>query len=164
MKVLVTDKINELAGKEVVLRVVCNMPYDRKTKYISIDNIQWERNLAKETIRRSHLGIMPLIDGKVQRGKGGFKLIQYLSEGVPVIASDVGFCREVVRESCGFLLRDGTDWIKSVVKVATSEQEWVGLSEGAGERYKERFDFSRNARILVERIKGEDVYYNSSHI
>ncbi len=145
-------EINASSDKEVILNIICNLPYVRETKYLKIKNIKWERNLAKEQIRKSHLGIMPLVDGKFQRGKGGFKLIQYLSEGLPVIASEVGFCREVVTNECGYLIDADGEWGNTLVNIATDKELWNRLSESAFERYLDKFDFDKYADVLIERI------------
>lgn len=140
------------SNKQLILTIVCNEPYKRKTKDIKIENIKWSRDLAKEKIREAHLGIMPLEDGKLQRGKGGFKLIQYLSEGVPVIASDVGFCREVVSEGCGFLVSCQQDWANHIIEIASNMIIWKKLSSRAYQRYLEKFDVRNNTVVLFQLI------------
>ena len=52
----------------------------------------------------AHIGIMPLPDNDFTRGKGGFKLIQYMSTAMPVIASAVGFNKQIVTKDFGYLV------------------------------------------------------------
>jgi glycosyltransferase involved in cell wall biosynthesis len=59
-----------------------------------------------------NVGIMPLSDDEWTRGKCGFKAIQYMACGLPIVASPVGANIE--------LLRDG-----SVGLAASSEEQWL---------------------------------------
>ena len=54
---------------------------------------------------------MPLKDGFFERGKCGYKLIQYMACGIPVIASPVGEnCFIVDHGENGFLADSLDDW------------------------------------------------------
>jgi glycosyltransferase involved in cell wall biosynthesis len=57
------------------------------------------------------VGIMPLADTEWERGKCGYKLIQYMAAARPVIASPVGVNREIVEHGVnGFLASTTEDW------------------------------------------------------
>lgn len=59
-------------------------------------------------------GLMPLRDGPFERGKCGYKLIQYMACGVPVIASPVGVNRQIVTSANGFLPATTDDWFDAL--------------------------------------------------
>ncbi|MFC2094627.1 glycosyltransferase family 1 protein, partial [Bacteroidota bacterium] len=50
---------------------------------VSINHIKWDENTEVEEISKFDVGIMPLPDNPWERGKCGFKLIQYLSCNLP---------------------------------------------------------------------------------
>lgn len=61
------------------------------------------------------VGIMPLVDSPWVRGKCGFKLIQYMACGIPVVASPVGVNTEIVEPGTnGFLANDIAGWIHAL--------------------------------------------------
>ena len=60
------------------------------------------------------IGIMPLVNTPWENGKCGFKLIQYMACGVPVIASPVGINSQIVTNEVGFLANCKEDWIKYI--------------------------------------------------
>ena len=61
------------------------------------------------------IGIMPLTDDKWSKGKGGYKLLQYMAVGIPCVASPVGINKEIIEEGVtGFLATTPQDWIEKL--------------------------------------------------
>lgn len=80
-----------------------------------IENLPWSEQAEIELIQGMDIGIMPLDDSPFARGKCGYKLIQYMACGVPVIASPVGVNSEIVKHGVnGFLVKTEADWINSI--------------------------------------------------
>lgn len=144
-------------NKKLILTVVCNKAASHKTKYLEIKNVKWTRERAKKEIYDSHIGIMPLIHMEYALGKGGFKLIQYISTGLPVIASKVGFNQEVVDKSCGIIVDDKEDnngWIEAIFKLSSSLKDWKNYSENAYKHWKENFSYDYNLKVW-KRLLGQ---------
>lgn len=139
-------KIKEKWGRETVLEVICNGTLDYNFKNLTLYNIPWTRKRAIEGMLRAHIGIMPLLDLKYVKGKGGFKLVQYLSVGLPCVGSKIGFNEEVVDESCGYLAKDAVDWEKNLLYLCDTDK-WLNLSIGAYEKWKKRFSYEENLLI-----------------
>jgi glycosyltransferase involved in cell wall biosynthesis len=57
------------------------------------------------------VGVMPLPDDDWARGKCGLKLLQFMAAGRPVVASPVGFNRELIEDGRnGLLAADEGAW------------------------------------------------------
>jgi len=69
------------------------------------------------------IGIMPLKGGDYDVGKGGFKLIQYMGMGIPVVASPIGINCEIVEDGVnGFLAASPQQWRDSLKRLLTDPE------------------------------------------
>ncbi len=137
----------EKHNKQLCLHVVCNKPTNIASTYLQVLNIPWTRERAISEIIGAHIGIMPLADNSFTRGKGGFKLVQYLSAYLPVIASNVGFNKEIVTSQCGFLSDDKHTpgaWEIAILSLAANWERYKAMSIAARQRYDAQFSYQEN--------------------
>ena len=82
-------------------------------------SIPWSVDSEADDIAACDIGIMPLVDSPWERGKCGYKLIQYMACGLPVIASPVGANVEIVSEgSDGMLAANDEQWQSALLALA----------------------------------------------
>lgn len=73
--------------------------------------IAWNAQTEQEDLLRMDIGIMPLQRDAWSEGKCGFKLIQYLSCGIPAVADPIGVNKDIVVEGVtGYLCYSQEDW------------------------------------------------------
>jgi glycosyltransferase involved in cell wall biosynthesis len=99
------------------------------------------------------VGIMPLVDGPWEKGKCGYKLIQYMACGVPVVASPVGVNVGIVTESgAGSLAGSSIEWRDAISAFLKDDQHRsvVGQMGRAAvyETYSLRAQLPRLAQVL----------------
>ena len=63
---------------------------------VRVENVPWTLAGEVELFNTCDIGVYPLPDDEWTRGKCGFKAIQFMACGVPVIAAPVGVNREIV--------------------------------------------------------------------
>jgi glycosyltransferase involved in cell wall biosynthesis len=80
--------------------------------------IKWNEASEITDLLKCNIGVMPLNDTEYAKGKCGFKLIQYMSLGIAVVASPVGVNEIIVDEAInGFLCKSKKEWIESLEKL-----------------------------------------------
>ena len=82
---------------------------------LPINILSWSEETEVADIQDFDVGIMPLPDSPWERGKCGYKLIQYMACGKPVVASPVGANTEIVEHGVnGFLAGSTEEWLESL--------------------------------------------------
>jgi glycosyltransferase involved in cell wall biosynthesis len=88
---------------------------------LAMQGISWTEDTEIRSIQSFDIGIMPLPDGDFEKGKCGYKLIQYMACGLPVIASPVGINTTIVEHGVnGFIATSEQDW-RDYIKLLVSD-------------------------------------------
>lgn len=131
-------------NKKLELEIVCNV--DVPELYAKYDGLNikftfWTRENAQNAILKAHIGLMPIPDNEFSKGKGGFKLVQCIASGIPVIGSNVGFNKEIVTSDIGVLIDENEKWGDAVAEFAFNFDKWKKSALAAQKRYQEKFSY-----------------------
>ena len=106
--------------------------------------IKWSEDSEIEEMKKFDIGIMPLLDSPWERGKCGFKLIQYMGCSLPVVGSPVGVNSEIIDHvKNGFLATTIEEW-KDGLEVLIGDKD---LRKEYGKEGRDKVEkyYSRNA-------------------
>jgi len=112
-----------------------------------IDARPWSRETEVASVQSMTLGIMPLPDTRWARGKCGFKLLQYMACGLPVIGSPVGVNSEIIRGN-GLLAATGEEWAGALDRLLASPD----MRRAYGRRGREKVVAHYSLRSAQERL------------
>ena len=95
-----------------------------------IDNLPWTEASEVTSIQSMDIGIMPLTATMWAQGKCGYKLIQYMACGLPVVASPVGVNCEIVEHGVnGFLAETYDDWREAIATLIANPDLRVQMGQ-----------------------------------
>lgn len=111
---MIGDILKELAQKtDFILSVVCSEKLH--IDGVPVENIEWTLDTELQSLQHFDIGIMPLEDNEYNRGKCGFKALQYMAVGIPVVCSPVGVNKDIVKEGVnGFFAATPDEWMKKL--------------------------------------------------
>jgi len=104
--------------KKNVARVVLIGAKKKELSNIPVEYVSWSEGTEIKEIQKFDIGIMPLPDNEWERGKCGFKLIQYMASGKPVIGSPVGVNCKIIKHGInGYQAKNIDEWIRALQKL-----------------------------------------------
>lgn len=94
--------------------------------------IEWKEETEVEELNKIDIGIMPLSNDIWEKGKCGYKLIQYMALGKPTVASPVGVNNKIVSHgNTGYLAINNSEWLKYIKLLALNESKRYSMGKKA---------------------------------
>lgn len=144
------EKIGERFDN-VVLRIVCNDFFDLQN--MAIEKRPWSLETQYTDLTTSDIGLAPLPNDRFTRGKCGFKILQYASAGLPVIASPVGINTDLVKPDVnGFLAEDINQWVEGISRLIENRQLIKQMGQKNLEMVKD-YDIDAVGKRFVKLLK-----------
>jgi glycosyltransferase involved in cell wall biosynthesis len=121
---------------------------------LPVEHIPWSVQAEAAALCRGDIGIAPMPADPWTQGKCGFKIVQYMAAGLPVIASPVGSQSDLVADGTGLLPQRLEDWpaaIKAMADDPTARQRMGAAGRArAEERYSLQHAVDFWERLLQE--------------
>ncbi len=116
---------------------------------VPVEIHEWSEASEVEEIQDFHVGIMPLPDTPWTRGKCGYKLIQYMACGIPVVASPVGVNTGIAEHGkTGFLAGTDKDWVEAL----TTLRENPELGRRMGREGRKKVEAHYALKVTAPRL------------
>jgi glycosyltransferase involved in cell wall biosynthesis len=133
---------------KIVLKVICDLPLNVSEGF-EVINRRWSLDSEIADLSECDIGVMPLEDDEWTRGKCGFKVIQYMSMGIAVVASPVGVNSHIIQDGVtGFLVRTEMDWVEKLSMLIENDD----LRQRMGRMGRERVEASYSLHKTIEKF------------
>ncbi|MEC7864632.1 MAG: glycosyltransferase family 4 protein [Pseudomonadota bacterium] len=131
---LLKDVLMDL-NKSEQFKVLLITNFDYSLSGIDLDVVKWNKDTEIEDLHKIDVGLYPLSIDQWSLGKGGLKVLQYMSIGIPSVATNYGTaCDIITHGETGFLVSEKAQWI-SVLKNLINNPE---LRDTIGKNARER--------------------------
>ncbi len=115
----------------------------------------WREDNEVAQLQGFDIGIMPLPDAQWERGKCGYKLIQYMACGLPVIASPVGVNTRIVAPGeNGVLAASADEWTQAIARLAGDQALRRRMGQAGRRRVESTYSVQAQAPRLLALLQG----------
>lgn len=121
---------------------------------VDVEFVQWTEATEMALIQACDIGVMPLLDSPWEQGKCGYKLIQYMACGLPVVASPVGMNKDIVRVGeNGFLAGSNSEWVDTLDRLLSDADLRQQMGKAGRKRVEEDYCIQQIAPRLVALLR-----------
>lgn len=152
LKMLIEPLNKIFEEQKIKLVVSAGKIYTNDKAKFSIENKKWSLATEKDIIRSFDIGLMPIEDNSVGKGKCGFKLLQYMGLGVVSIATNVSINSEIIEHGKNSFLvnNDNSNWYE-ILKFAINQKTYFSkIGNLAKQTVKERYSFTSNKDKIIK--------------
>lgn len=121
---------------------------------VPVEHHEWSEDTEVDLLRACDVGIMPLPDTPWERGKCGYKLIQYMACGLPVVGSGVGVNPEIIGHGdAGFIADTPDAWVDCLGRLLDNPDLRKRMGTEARAKVEERYCVQRIAPRLADMLR-----------
>ncbi len=130
-------------------------PFDTGALAARVRFVDWSPEAERRELPLLDIGLMPLRDTQWERGKGGYKLIQYMAAGVATVSSPVGANLELVVDGkTGLFAADTGDWQKCLERLLADREQCRAMGRAGRGRAETMFDHEVAADKYLQILAG----------
>jgi len=116
---------------------------------VATEQPPWALEREVELFNTCDVGVYPLADDEWSRGKCGFKAIEFMACGVPVVASAVGVNREIIEDGVnGFLASTDDEWVEKLGRLLEDPALRRRFGQAGRRTIEERYSLRVHAPTL----------------
>lgn len=121
---------------------------------VRVKQVDWDLETEVEDLQEFDIGIMPLPDDEWSRGKGGYKLLQYMATGMACIASPVGINGEIIEYGTnGFLASNEEEWFEKLSLLIENKDLIHNLGMAGRKTVEQRYSLEVACSRLAEMLE-----------
>lgn len=120
-------------------------------KGVRVKRVKWSLNTEIQELSEVDIGVYPLPDNELARGKCGLKTLQYMAMEIAPVCSAVGVNNLMIKEGFnGFLARTEDEWIKKLSLLIRNEALRKKFGKNARTTVEETYSLRENGAKLAK--------------
>jgi glycosyltransferase involved in cell wall biosynthesis len=150
---LLTKPLRNLSLKvPFVLRVIGCPHFEMHG--VNVEALAWSEATEVGAVNACEIGIMPLPDTSWEQGKCGYKLIQYMACGLPVVASPIGANLAIVEHGAnGYLANSEVEWLEALSELLQNPALRQKMGASGRRDVEDRYCLQKAGPVLVSLLQ-----------
>lgn len=124
-----------------------------QNSYFVIENLPWRREQEVNDFAEMDIGLGPIQKDPWAEGKSGFKQLQYMAVGIPMVTSLVGGTRDFIQHGTNALVASkDEDWYHSIKALLTEQKLRAKLAQEGRSLVEARYSLETQGPQFAQRI------------
>jgi glycosyltransferase involved in cell wall biosynthesis len=150
---IVRPLLNDLSESYDFKLILVGVNKFEDTKF-EIEFFEWSKDTENKILSECDIGIMPLYDSAWERGKCGYKLIQYMASGLAVIGSNIGVNNEIIDHGInGYLADDLDDWRRFFISLMNNSAGRKEMGKKGRTKVEQNYNIDKWSSSLSRMLK-----------
>ena len=121
---------------------------------VQVEKLPWSLDREVELFQTCDIGVYPLPDDEWSKGKCGFKAIEFMACGIPVVAAAVGVNREIIQDGVnGFLATNEDEWVEKLSRLMQDPALRARLGAAGRQTIEARYSLQVNAPRMADVLR-----------
>jgi len=117
--------------------------------------IPWKKKTEIQDLLTMHIGLMPLYDNTIEKGKCGFKAIQYMSLGISAVVSPVGVNEVIVNHGVqGYTCSTEQEWENRLTILLQDSNLRRQMGAAARKKIEEHYSVKATKDLFLSLFNG----------
>lgn len=137
---------------EFTFRIIADIPIDFEG--LDVEFFKWDFDIEVPLLQDCDIGVIPVKESDWSPWKFFFKTIQFMSLGMPVVASSTGSNVEIIEDGVnGFLVNTDQEWYEKIKLLINNPELREKMGQEARKTAVEKFDIVKQYDFLENKIK-----------
>lgn len=119
----------------------------------NIELEEWSASNEMKFLNEISVGIMPLEDNLFNRGKCGFKLIQYMAMGKPTISTPLETNVKIDRNNGNLFANSNNDWYAALSEILNNHENFKKIGISNAEIIRKFYSSEENSKLYINLFK-----------
>jgi glycosyltransferase involved in cell wall biosynthesis len=137
------------------VKIICNRQPSLDLK--NVQYVEWSEENEVSALASCQIGLMPLTADEWSEGKCGFKLIQYLSLGIPAVSSSVGVNKKIIEDGVnGYFADSDAEWYNNIEKLLLNADLRKKMGIAGRQKMVDRYSLQSNESNFLNLFSGHN--------
>lgn len=148
----IIPQLNKAYKNNFQLLVIGGDKFSDKNAVFPIIFKKWSLSSEIKDLYDIDIGLMPLKETAITKGKGAFKLIQYMGLGIIGLVSPVTINREIIDDGVNGFLVENDDWNTAITQTLEAKNNFQKIGSNARKTIFNKYSYNANFKTYMALI------------